>query len=83
MANVKNMKINTGDIFLHCYCFHTLKKASPVDKTGGCGILENVCSQKQWLTNRPKLKLQVNGEVEGIFDTKAEVTIISPKSYNS
>lgn len=32
---------------------------------------------------RPKLKLQINGtEIEGLVDTGADITIISPKSWH-
>lgn len=67
------------EIGLLNYCF--LKgKSAPVEKTEGFGSTGKcVLWQMKVNDQRPKLKLQVNGgEIEGLVDTRADLTIISP-----
>ena len=64
---------------------YIIRKALPTKRTGGFGSTEKRVSwQIAVKDQRPSLKLQVNGiKIEDLMDTRADITIISQKSWNS
>ena len=87
MANVKKeIQINSGDRIAQLLLFPYIKgKATPGERTVGLLEVLGKCVFWHIVVNdqRFKLMVQMNGiDIEGLVDIRADVSILSQKSWN-